>query len=90
MIKLMVGEPTLTLMGLNTLDNGRMTNRMGLESKNGLMVKNMRDSIKMVQRLAKVYLNFWTEATIKANFLITKFTAKVRSCLFRCLCLVQK
>ena len=58
MTKQMVRELILIQMELNTLDSGKMTNKMDLESKNGLMGRNMKDNTKMVQKLVKVYLNF--------------------------------
>ena len=58
MTKQMVRELILIQMELNTLDSGKMTNKMDLESKNGLMGRNMKDNTKMVQKLVKAYLNF--------------------------------
>jgi hypothetical protein len=54
MIKQMGKAPILIQMEQSTLDSGKTTNKMGLGYRNGLMVKNMKDSTKMVQRLAKV------------------------------------
>lgn len=68
MTKQMAKEHTLIQMELSTLENGRMISKMDLEFRNGQMVKNMRDSIKMERRQVKVCLNFWMGATTKASF----------------------
>lgn len=39
-----------------------------MELNSGQMERNIKDNIKMVQKLEKVYLNFQTEATTKASF----------------------
>lgn len=42
----------------NMLDNGKMINSTALEFKNGLMAKNMKDSIEMVLKLERVFSAF--------------------------------
>lgn len=42
-------------MEQNTLDNGNKTNKMDLESSNGLMVKSIRDNTKMELNAGRVF-----------------------------------
>ena len=53
MIKLMAKGHILTRMEPSILENGRMINNMGLEFRNGLMEKSMKDSIEMEQKREK-------------------------------------
>lgn len=55
MIKQTVKALILTLMEPNMSENGRMTNKMGWESRNGLMDNVTKVSIKTVQRQEKEY-----------------------------------
>jgi len=55
-------------MEQSILVNGRMISKMEQGLRNGWMVRDTRESIKMVQRVERVSLNFWMEVTIKDNF----------------------
>lgn len=48
-------ENILIQMGLNILENGRMTNSMDMELNNGSTAKNMRDSIEMEPKQEKAF-----------------------------------
>jgi len=88
MIKQMGKVLILILMEQSTLASGKMTNKMDLVYRSGLMDKNMKDSTKMVQRQAKVCLNFLMVVIMKVNSSITRSMGKVLVLLLRCLRLV--
>lgn len=58
MIRRMGMANILILMELNTLDSGKTISSMVMELSSGWMGRNIKDNIKMVQKLEKVYLNF--------------------------------
>ena len=51
----------------NMLDNGKIIISTALEYKNGLMAKNMKDSIEMVLKLERVLSAFQIQVTMKGN-----------------------
>ena len=53
MIKLMVLEYTIMLMGLDTLGSGRMIYNMGQELKHGMIIQNIKDNTAMVENTAQ-------------------------------------
>lgn len=48
-------EYILTLMEPNMLENGKMISKMVWEYNNGLMARSTKDSIKMAQKLERVF-----------------------------------
>lgn len=58
MIRLMAKGFIPIQTGPNMLDNGKMINSTASEFKNGLMDKNMKDSIEMGLKLERVFSAF--------------------------------
>lgn len=58
-------------------ENGKMINKMVMEKNNGQMDLNIKDNMKMVKNMVKVYYNLLMGHFIMENSIITIYMEKV-------------
>lgn len=67
-------ENIFITMGLNMLDNGRMTNSMGLVRRHGRMELTMRVSMRKEKNMEKANLYLQTGPCMKGSLITMTFT----------------